>query len=128
MQKELDDFRTIVWNNHRVRKKKGKELPTGVPEHIFQFPEIYGGVQCDIPISDDQLCQVADECDIFSDTEDFLTDSFRAECERHIPHGTEIEPMEAEQASLFLKIILMQIGAHEYGFTNYFFDSTFVNE
>ena len=36
-------FRECVWNNHRRRKQKGKELPTGVPEHMFQFPEKYGG-------------------------------------------------------------------------------------
>lgn len=29
IQKELDIFRTTIWNNHRVRKQKNKELPTG---------------------------------------------------------------------------------------------------
>ena len=46
LQKELDVFRVSVWNNHRVRKQKGKELPTGVPEHIYHCPDQYGGEKC----------------------------------------------------------------------------------
>ena len=38
IQKELDIFRENVWNTHRGQKQKTKELPTGVPEHIYNFP------------------------------------------------------------------------------------------
>ena len=60
VQKELDVFRVSVWNNHRVRKQNGKELPTGVPEHIYTCPEQHGGEKCGIPITDQQLQEVAE--------------------------------------------------------------------
>ena len=41
IQKELDIFRTTLWNNHRVRKQKNKDIPTGITEPIFSFPEKY---------------------------------------------------------------------------------------
>ncbi|KAL9977194.1 hypothetical protein ACROYT_G014572 [Oculina patagonica] len=43
LQKELDVFRNSVWNYHRVRKQRGEELSTGVPEHIYQCLDKYGG-------------------------------------------------------------------------------------
>ena len=51
VQKELDVFRVSVWNNHRVRKQKDKELPSGVPEHIYTCPEQHGGEKCGIPVT-----------------------------------------------------------------------------
>ncbi|ESO92960.1 hypothetical protein LOTGIDRAFT_161986 [Lottia gigantea] len=46
MQKELDIFRKNVWNTHRGGIQKDKCLPAGVPEHIYHFPEKYGGKPC----------------------------------------------------------------------------------
>lgn len=46
IQKELDTFRTAVWNTHRIRAQKDTVLPTGVPNHIFDFPEQYGLEEC----------------------------------------------------------------------------------
>ena len=43
IQKELDAFRCSVWNAHRIRKQKNKELPVGVPDHIYTCPERHGG-------------------------------------------------------------------------------------
>lgn len=39
-----------AWNLHRVRKMKGIESPTGMPEFIYQCPEYYGGQNCMYPI------------------------------------------------------------------------------
>ena len=55
LQKELDVFRTTIWNNHRSRYQRGKELPVGVPEHIYNFPESYGGENCGLPVTEEQL-------------------------------------------------------------------------
>ena len=46
LQRELDIFKDTIWNNHRGCKQRNKELPTGIPEHIYHFPEIYGGIKC----------------------------------------------------------------------------------
>ena len=43
IQKEVDIFRVSVWNTHRTRKQKEKILPTGVPDHIYNYPEQYDG-------------------------------------------------------------------------------------
>ena len=42
LQKQLDTFRTVVWNAHRIRTQRDTLLPDGVPDHIHDFPEEYG--------------------------------------------------------------------------------------
>ena len=104
VQKELDVFRKCVWNNHRTRKQKGKELPAGVPEHIYNFPEQYGREQCGINITEEQLLEVAELSDVLEDsTDDYLKPVVRRECERHLPDTDDIQPNEAKDAYPYLK-------------------------
>ena len=103
VQKELDIFRKCVWNNHRTRKQKGKELPAGVPEHIYHFPEQYGGEQCGINLTEEQLLEVAKLSDVFEHTDDYLKPAVRRECEQHLPDTDDIQPEEAKDAYLYLK-------------------------
>ena len=42
IQCECDIF-VDLWNSHRIRNQQGLELPTGVPSHMYDFPERYGG-------------------------------------------------------------------------------------
>ena len=37
LQRECDIF-SKMWNSHRIRLQKGLELPTGVPNHMFEMP------------------------------------------------------------------------------------------
>ena len=83
VQRELDVFRECVWNNHRTHKQKGKELPTGVPEHIFHFPEKYGGEQCGIEITEEQLLEVAEVSNVLEHNDDYLRSAVRKECEKY---------------------------------------------
>ena len=46
IQKELDVFREIVWNTHRIRVQKETHLPSGIPNHIYSFPEEYDLEEC----------------------------------------------------------------------------------
>ena len=46
VQKELDLFRTVVWNSHKIRTQKDTALPDGIPDHIYNFPETYGLEEC----------------------------------------------------------------------------------
>ena len=103
VQRELDVFRECVWNNHRTPKQKGKELPTGVPEHIFQFPEKYGGEQCGIDITEEQLLEVAELSDVLQHNDDYLRPAVRKECEKYLPKIEEIKPNDAKDAYLYLK-------------------------
>ncbi len=46
LQKQLDTFKTFVWNVHRIRTQKDTLLPDGVPDHIYDFPEEYSLEEC----------------------------------------------------------------------------------
>ena len=48
LQKQLDVFRTVVWNSHRIRAQKNTVLPDGIPDHIYSFPNVYGLEECGI--------------------------------------------------------------------------------
>jgi hypothetical protein len=41
MQRELDEFRTTIWNTHRIRAQKETLMADAIPDHIFEFPERY---------------------------------------------------------------------------------------
>ena len=103
IQKELDIFRETVWNSHRARKQTKKQLPTGVPEHIYCFPQQYGGEKCGHVISEEDLKEVAELSGVLEGTDDYLDPVFRAQCEVFIPDTSEIEPKEAANAYLYLK-------------------------
>lgn len=103
LQKELDTFRISMWNNHRVQKQRGKELPTGIPEHICHCPKKYGGEKCGFPITEQEFVEVADLSKVLNHTDDYLEPNFRMECKRHIPDTDEIEPAKAANAYLYLR-------------------------
>lgn len=48
IQRELDIFREVVWNTHRIRAQKDSNLPSGVPDHIYNFPQEYNLEECGI--------------------------------------------------------------------------------
>ena len=87
----------------RTRFQYTTELPAGVPEHIFHFPEQYGGEQCGIHITEEQLLEVAELSDVFEDNDDYLNPDVCKECERHLPNVDEIEPKDPKDAYLYLK-------------------------
>ena len=47
LQKELNNFKDTIWNTHRIRQQRDTELPNGVPNHIYAFPEECGFADCD---------------------------------------------------------------------------------
>ena len=49
VEKEVIDFKDIVWNTHRIRAQKDTFLPNGIPNHVYSFPEKYGLEECGIP-------------------------------------------------------------------------------
>lgn len=46
IQKEMDIFREMIWNSHRVRAQKEAQMPKGIPNHLYSFPETYGAQEC----------------------------------------------------------------------------------
>ena len=106
LQKELDVFQTTIWNNHCSRYQRGKELPVGIPEHINNFPESYGGENCGLPVPEEELREVAELSNVLGGTDDFLSTSFRQECECHIEHVDAVKPSEAAMHIYVSKKIL----------------------
>ena len=92
IQKELDVFCVSVWNSHRIRKQKKKELPVGVPERIYTCPGKYDGEKCDFAVTEEQLREVAELANVLDGTDDFLPEDFRQECQRHVPNTDDIKP------------------------------------
>ncbi len=46
LQKELDNFKDVVWNTQRIRAQKDVFLPNGVPNHMYDFPDEYNMTDC----------------------------------------------------------------------------------
>ena len=46
MQKELDIFKDTIRNAHRIRKQGDAELPAGIPDHMYNFPQEYDMEEC----------------------------------------------------------------------------------
>ena len=49
VEKEVNDFKDIVWNTHRIRAQKDAFLPNGIPNHVYSFPGKYGLEECGRP-------------------------------------------------------------------------------
>ena len=41
IQREVDIIKDNVWNIHRIRDQKDVYFPSGVSNHIYNFPEEY---------------------------------------------------------------------------------------
>ena len=46
LQKELDNFKDVIWNTHRIPLQKDVLLPNGIPNHMYDFPDEYNMVDC----------------------------------------------------------------------------------
>ena len=89
-----------------THEKKEKELPSGVPEHSYKFPEWCCGKRCGFHITEVQLEEVAELSGVLEGMDDYLEPAFRIECERHLPSPKIIEPAEEAEAYKFLKSIV----------------------
>lgn len=56
IQRELDEFKDVVWNSHRIRCQKNTFMPDGIPNHIYAFPKEYGLEECGIYVKYFLIC------------------------------------------------------------------------
>ena len=87
----------------RICKQKHKELPVGIPDHIYTCPDKYGGTKCGINLTEEELREVAELSEVLHDTNDYLDHEFRYECERIIPNTDDIKADQAANAFLYFK-------------------------
>ena len=101
VQHECEIFVTM-WNNHRIREQAKLELPTGIPDHVFSFPDKYGGNGMGIPISKDKLEEIAEASGILHSIVDNIDPTVHNICEQNLPHPEDIESKDAKDAYLYL--------------------------
>ena len=102
IQQECDIF-VEYWNSHRLRKQKGLQLPTGIPNHMFEFPENYGGRKAGNNLTRTQLQDVANLSGICDAPTDFIDDDIKEQFRQHVPRPDLIESKNASNAYQFLK-------------------------
>ena len=91
------------WNTHRIREQKNLLLPTGVPDHMFSFPEQYGSTQCGIPICPEHLREVAEVSGLLNSVELVEDLRIRRQCERLLPTPENLESSKVTEAYINLK-------------------------
>ena len=91
------------WNSHRIREQKGLLLPTGVPHHMFSFPESYGTTNKGLHITTANLKEVAEVSGVLEAPINWLDDAFVRHCRQHIPSPEVIDSKLAKDAYCFLK-------------------------
>lgn len=86
-----------------MRKQKAKELPDGVPEHIYMYPQNYGGEKCGLKVTEQHLQETAELSGVLEGTSDYLEAGFRRECERHIPDTNDVEQCTGSKCLFIFK-------------------------
>ena len=106
IQRECDTSDDL-WNSHRIKSQNNLELPNGVPDHMFSFPEQYGGTQRGIPVTPVFLQEVSTQSGLSIDNGstvyDLMDEEFLRNCEDFLPDPIEIPSNEANEAYRFLK-------------------------
>ena len=103
VQRECDIF-VRYWNSHRIRGQDQLEIPAGVPDHIFSFPEQYGGTNMGIPLHKDELKEVAELSGVMNgDVFDFIDPRVRRECLQLLSNPERVESKNAIEAFRFLR-------------------------
>lgn len=52
IQNQLDEFKSMIWNPHRIRYQKETYMADGIPNHIYEFPVKYELEECGMAIND----------------------------------------------------------------------------
>jgi len=99
----MDIFRETVWNSHRIRKQKDAQLPKGIPNRVYHFPEKYGSEDCGWQVSEHALNEVAELSGVLQEGSDYLPQDVIERCERIIPAVDKVKPRDAADTYLFLK-------------------------
>ena len=102
VQCECDMFKTLL-NSHRIRNQQGLELPTGIPSHMFQFPENYGAKDKSFAINTDAIHEAAEASGVLDAPDHYIEDDLRTECHSYHPEPEKLECNKVAEAFRFLK-------------------------
>ena len=94
IQREIDVFKDVVWNTHRIRHQKDTELPSGIPNHIFSFPEEYGIQNCGMIVTENRLREAAECSGVLDVEDDFLSSETREQFDLVFPTPNNLKNEE----------------------------------
>ncbi|XP_055958587.1 uncharacterized protein LOC130013713 [Patella vulgata] len=100
VQEEINKF-VELWNNHRMRKQNS-DLPKGIPNHLYDFPETYGSTECGSRVSEAELEDVKNLADVLDDGA-FVDKELERRSKELLPNLSELELTDALEAYLYLK-------------------------
>jgi len=101
VQRECDLF-VKIWNSHRIRQQHGLQLPAGIPNHLYAFPEQYGAMEKGIPLSEADLVEVAELSGLASSLQ-YLTVEDQFELCQILPEPEKVCCKDLIAAFKFLK-------------------------
>ena len=90
-------------NSDQTRDHKDLPLPSGIPDHMFSFPESHGGTKDGFQVSVNLLREVAEVSEVLQENQDFLDVPLSTRLRDLIPHPEELKPTETMNAFLYLK-------------------------
>ena len=104
VQRECNIF-IDYWNSHRIRVQEKLEIPTGVPNHMFSFPENYEATNKGINLSEEDILEVAEVSGVMDNQYSYtcIDEITRQQCLDLIPNPDKIEAKKAIEAYRFLK-------------------------
>ena len=102
LKRECDAF-VRLWNSHRVRQQKDLELPTGIPDHMYAFPENYGGESKGFITAENDLIDAADYAELIKAPDDYLSFEDREVFRGFVPEPENLEFKETVAAYEYLK-------------------------
>ena len=103
IHRECDVF-VEYWNAHRIREQENLGLPTGVPDHMFSFPETYGATDKGHKLRREHLRKVAEISGVLEVGHfDFMEPEVKRQCEYYLPNVRKVKSMNAIEAFRFVK-------------------------
>ena len=102
LKRECDAFARL-WNSHRVRQQKDLELPIGIPDHMYAFPENYGGESKGFITAENDLIDAADYAELIKAPDDYLSFEDREMFHGFVPEPENLEFKETVAAYEYLK-------------------------
>ena len=92
------------WNAHRIREQENLELQTGVPDHMFSFPEHYGASHKGHKLRREDLRGLAEMSGVLQVGHfDFMEQEVKRQCQHYLPDVNKVKSMNAIEAFRFLK-------------------------
>ncbi|XP_028416829.1 uncharacterized protein LOC114541037 [Dendronephthya gigantea] len=110
VQRECNTF-INYWNSHRIRAQEKLEIPTGIPNHMFSFPENYGATNEGIHLSEEDIREVAEVSGVMNAQCSYtcIEEHARQQCAELIPNPEKIEAKNAIEAYRFLKQNMLNV-------------------